>query len=83
MQGLEDEDPGDDEEGKKKSKLTDLIIGAAPIEKNKFLLTINIFKGEYVPINKVPISDCKEINVKLKLFISEKDSFEIEVIQLL
>jgi len=83
LQGLEDEDPGDDEEGKKKSKLTDLVIGAAPIEKNKFLLTLNVYLGDYVQIDKAPISNSKEINVKLKLIISEKDSFEIEVIQLL
>ncbi len=75
MGEVEDEDPGDDEEeAKKKSKFTDLVIGAAPVEKQTFQLTVSIFVGEFAPI-----PDIKETNIFLKLIISENEFQEIGV----
>jgi hypothetical protein len=73
---IEDEDielPEDEEEAqKRKGGLKDLIQGKPPLEVKSFLMSINIYKGEFC----AEIPGINELTSKFKIVINEAEFFE-------
>jgi hypothetical protein len=68
----DDNENQDGEEGnKKKENVKDLIQGAPPIEKKSYLMSLNIYQGEFCNLPWM-----KEFSSKIKIIISENNCTE-------
>ncbi len=68
-----DQDNGDN--NKKKVYMKDLIQGAPPIEKKSYLMTINLYQGEFTELPWI-----KDFSSKIKIIVNEGLNVETMVI---
>lgn len=66
------DDPDDPDQKNRKNGFLELIEGVPPLERKTYLMTINIYKGDFV--KKLP--GIKELNAKFKIIVNEGDAIE-------